>query len=89
MGGMKVSGMKVSGVRILRRVGGWLRGVAGWMLRVFVGLLDDLLVLAGCGLVLVFVYQVWPVGTWLVGGLMLVGAGLMVGRLKSKRGKSA
>ena len=71
--------------RLLRRVGEGLRGVAGWLLKMFVGLLDDMLVLAGCGLVLVFVYRVWPVGTWVGGGLMLIGAGLLFGRLKAKK----
>ena len=41
--------------------------------------LDDLLILAGCALVLVFVFQVWPVGTWLVGGLMLIVFGVLIG----------
>lgn len=55
----------------------WLRWWGRW--------LDDVLVLAGCGLVLVFVYQVWPVGTWLIGGLMLIVVGVLIGRMKAKR----
>lgn len=48
-------------------------------IRLILSILDDLLYLAGCGLVLRFVWLTWPVGTWLVAGLMLIGLGLMVG----------
>lgn len=44
-----------------------------------VSILDDVLYLAGCGMVLEFVRLVWPVGVWLISGLMLIGLGLMVG----------
>lgn len=53
--------------------------------RGLVSVLDDLFVLAGCGLVLGFVWQVWPVGVWLVGGVMLVVFGVLFGMSKVKR----
>jgi len=34
--------------------------------------LGDILTLLGCISILIFVYQVWPVGTWLIGGVMLI-----------------
>ena len=42
--------------------------------------LDDVLVLAGCGLILVGTYLVCPPATWFVGGGMLIGMGVLVGR---------
>lgn len=58
-------------------------------LRFLLSFLDDLLYLAGCGLVLRFVWLVWPVGTWLVAGLMLIGLGLMVGFGRVTGGRDA
>lgn len=41
--------------------------------------LDDVLALAGCMLILVFVYHIAPVYVWLVGGLMCLGFAVLVG----------
>jgi uncharacterized membrane protein SirB2 len=41
--------------------------------------LDDLLVLAGCVLVVVGTYQVNPLATWFVGGVILIVLGVLVG----------
>jgi uncharacterized membrane protein SirB2 len=40
---------------------------------------DDLLYLAGCVLILIFVFHVAPVYCWLVGGLMCIGASILIG----------
>jgi hypothetical protein len=40
--------------------------------------LDDLLILIGCALILVGTYQVCPVATWFVGGVMAIGAGVVL-----------
>jgi uncharacterized membrane protein SirB2 len=41
--------------------------------------IDDLLIVTGCGLVLVGVWKVCPVATWFVGGCMCVIAGVVIG----------
>jgi hypothetical protein len=41
--------------------------------------IDDALILAGCALILIWVYLNWPVHTWLVGGAMLLAAGVVIG----------
>jgi uncharacterized membrane protein SirB2 len=41
--------------------------------------LDDILILAGCGLILVGVHEVLPVATWFVAGVMLIVMGVLVG----------
>ena len=41
--------------------------------------LDDLLLLAGCVLILIGVYQVCPVATWFVAGAMLIVSGVLIG----------
>lgn len=46
--------------------------------------LDDLLVLVGGMIVLYGLAQINPIITWLVGGLMLIGLGLLVGKAKAK-----
>ena len=39
---------------------------------------DDLLYLAGCVFILVFVYHVAPVYCWLVGGLISIGTAVLI-----------
>ena len=41
--------------------------------------LDDLLILGGCGLIMEGTYQICPVATWFVGGIILVVWGVLVG----------
>lgn len=41
--------------------------------------LDDLLVLAGCILILIGVYNVCPVATWFVAGGMCIAGGIVYG----------
>lgn len=41
--------------------------------------LDDILILLGCGLILVGTHQVLPVATWFVGGVMAIGLGVLAG----------
>ncbi len=41
--------------------------------------LTDILLISGCGLILVGVYQVWPMATWFVGGAMLIIFGIAIG----------
>lgn len=41
--------------------------------------LDDLLILAGCGLILAGTYQVNPMATWFVGGVMAITLGILIG----------
>ena len=45
--------------------------------------LDDLLLLAGCVCILVGLVQWSVVITWIVGGGMLIGLGIMVGKVRS------
>jgi hypothetical protein len=45
----------------------------------YVKYLDDVLVLFGCALILVFIYKIAPIYTWLVGGLMCLGLSVLVG----------
>ncbi len=40
---------------------------------------SDILLISGCGLILVGVYLVWPMATWFVGGAMLIIMGILVG----------
>ena len=47
--------------------------------------LEDLLLLAGCGCVLYGLAQWNAVITWIAGGLMLAGFGMMIGRVKAKQ----
>ncbi len=42
-------------------------------------LIGDVLILAGLGMALWFVYQVWPVGTWLAGAVVAVILGFAIG----------
>ena len=46
--------------------------------------LDDGLILLGCGLILVGTWQVCPVATWFVVGIMAIGAGIVNGLTRSK-----
>ena len=41
--------------------------------------LDDLLILAGCILVALGVYQIYPPAAWIVGGAELIGLGVLTG----------
>lgn len=41
--------------------------------------LDDILILGGCGLLLVGTYQLSPVATWFVGGVIAIALGVLVG----------
>jgi hypothetical protein len=45
--------------------------------------LDDLLMLAGCGCVLVGLALWSPIATWIAAGLMLIGFGVLIGKVKS------
>jgi hypothetical protein len=47
--------------------------------------IDDALILAGCVLILIWVYLVWPVGTWLIGGVMSLAAGVLIGLTGGKK----
>ncbi len=47
--------------------------------------LDDLMVLAGCGLILYGTYQVNPLAVWFVGGGMLIAGGIAVGIGEAKQ----
>lgn len=46
--------------------------------------IDDILVVAGCGCVLYGMAQFSPILAWIVGGIMLIGAGLAIGKAMSK-----
>ena len=46
---------------------------------------DDVLYLVGCGLILVFVYQVAPVYTWLAGGIMCIILAVLIGAAQPRR----
>lgn len=41
--------------------------------------LDDLLILAGCGLIIYGTYLINPLAVWFVAGAMLIGFGVLVG----------
>jgi len=41
--------------------------------------LDDLLVLAGCALILIGVWTVCPVATWFAAGAMCIAGGVLLG----------
>jgi fatty acid desaturase len=44
--------------------------------------LDDILLLAGCGSIL-YGLSMWnPVITWIVAGIMLIGLGVMIGKVR-------
>lgn len=45
--------------------------------------LDDILLLAGCGVILIGLAQYSVIVTWLVGGLMLIGFSVLVGKVRS------
>jgi hypothetical protein len=50
-----------------------------WLLRY----LDDILLLAGCGCIL-YGLSLWNIViTWIVAGLMLVGFGVLIGKVKA------
>jgi hypothetical protein len=50
----------------------------------FIGrFLDDILLVAGCIAILVGLAQWNLVITWVVGGLMLIGWGVLIGKVKS------
>ena len=51
----------------------------------FVRFLDDILVLAGCGLVLYGCWVNWPVSVPFVAGALCVAWGLMIGRAGSSK----
>ncbi len=40
--------------------------------------IDDVLVLVGCVLILIFVYHINPIYCWLVGGLMCLGMAVLI-----------
>jgi hypothetical protein len=46
--------------------------------------LDDICLLAGCGCILYGLAQWNPVMTWVTGGLMLVGFGVLIGIRKAR-----
>jgi len=45
--------------------------------------LDDLLMLAGCGCILIGLALWSPIATWIAAGLMLIGFGVLIGKVKS------
>ena len=51
----------------------------GFAIGVLIKFLDDLFILAGCGLIVIGTYQICPVATWFVGGVTLVLFGVLVG----------
>ena len=51
-----------------------------WLFR----FLDDLLLLAGCICILVGLSMWNLVITWIVGGMMLIGFGVLIGKVKAK-----
>lgn len=53
-------------------------------MRKLLHVLDDLLLLAGCICILVGLAQWNGIVTWIVGGGMLIGWGVMVGKAKVK-----
>ncbi len=52
------------------------------MLKFLRDYLDDVLLLVGCGCILIGLAQWSPVITWIVGGGMLIGYGFLVGKAK-------
>jgi len=46
--------------------------------------LDDLLLLGGCVCILVGLVQWSVIATWITGGVMLIGFGVLIGRVKGK-----
>ena len=66
----------------------WIARISGKIvgrgLKIFINLLDDILLLAGC-LCILYGLSLWSaVITWIVGGLMLCGWAVLVGRVKVK-----
>ena len=54
------------------------------MLKILVKFLDDILLLAGGGCIL-YGLSLWnPVVTWIAGGMMLIGLGILIGKAKAK-----
>jgi hypothetical protein len=45
---------------------------------------DDLLLLAGCGCALVGISKLSIPATWIIGGLMMIGFAVLVGKAKGK-----
>lgn len=70
-------GRPQTAVRTMTWLGRWFRLVRE--------ILDDVLVLAGCGLVVYGTYLVSPVATWFVAGGMLIILGVLVGIGRSKQ----
>ena len=66
----------------------WIAGVLGLLtgrlLKIFIILIDDLLILAGCGCILIGLAQWSIVITWIVGGGMLISLGFLIGKVRSK-----
>lgn len=46
--------------------------IVGRSLRIFAGLIDDFLLLAGCGAILYGTWLLSPVATWFVGGAISI-----------------
>jgi len=46
--------------------------------------LDDLFLAAGCGCVVYGVALLSPAAAWIVGGVMLIGFGVLIGKVKGK-----
>jgi len=53
------------------------------MKKLLLNYLDDLLLLAGCACILYGLAQWNAVITWIIGGGMLVGMGVMIGKVKA------
>lgn len=45
--------------------------------------LEDVLLLAGCGLIVTGVHQIYPPAAWIVAGAMLIGIAVLVGKAKA------
>jgi hypothetical protein len=57
--------------------------LANTMKKFLLNYLDDMLLLAGCGCIL-YGLALWSIViTWIVAGLMLIGLGVLVGKVKS------
>lgn len=70
--------------KLTRRLGRWTGKTIGGV----IGLLDDLLVLAGCVAILYGVYLLWSVAvTCIVGGVMAIGLGIVIGMVTDDRSK--
>lgn len=52
---------------------------------IFLRFFDDFLLLAGCICILYGVWMLNPIVFWLVAGAMLIGFGVLVGKVKAKR----